>query len=144
LFVGLFPILLYIANTQAAFQAKYPLSRGIISSDGSIPLLWFLIYEILYFLIFLSGETFWRGYLTFGTERDLGIYGIMLMCVPYTMAHFGKPLPEALGAIAAGVTLGWLALKHRSVWIGVGLHYAVALSMDLMSMRINGFWIGFR
>ena len=55
--------------------------------------------------------------------------------------HFGKPLPETLGALAAGLTLGFLALKHRSVWYGVAVHYGVALSMDLLAVRGNGFVI---
>jgi len=140
LFLGVLPFL-FIAAQQGAFQAKYPLCRAMISPEGGIALEHFLVYQGFYFLIFLSGESFWRGYLTFGTERDLGFYGLCLMVVPYVTAHFGKPLPETLGAIAAGLVLGLLALKHRSVWLGVALHYAVAVTMDLLAIVANGFVI---
>lgn len=137
LFVGLFPFLVSVAET-APFQQKYPLSRDLIDPDGGIWIVHFLVFESFYFLIFLSGEAFWRGYLTFGTERDLGLYGLAFMAVPYVTAHFGKPFSETLGAIAAALALGFLALRHRSIWWGVSLHYAVALSMDLLSIANQG------
>lgn len=138
LFVGVMPFVYGVSLTEA-FQHKYPLSRAMISAEGGIALEHFLVFELCYLFIFVSGESFWRGFLTFGTERDLGHYGLVLMVVPYVTAHFGKPLPETLGAIAAGMALGFLALKHRSVWLGVALHYAIALAMDLLAIRANGF-----
>lgn len=140
LFLGVFPFVLKV-SFSAAFQAKYPMCRDIVSPEGGIALSHFIVYQAFYLLVFISGESFWRGYLTFGLERDLGLYGLVLMVVPYVTGHFGKPFPETLGAIAAGMTLGFLALKHRSMWLGVAVHYAVALSMDLLSIRANGFVI---
>lgn len=137
LFLGVLPFVVGVADT-AGFQAKYPMARAMIGPDLTISLEHLIVYEVFYLAIFVSGESFWRGYLTFGTERDLGLYGLMFMIVPYVTAHFGKPLPETLGAILAGFTLGWLALKHRSVWLGVALHYAIALSMDLLAIRAKG------
>ena len=46
--------------------------------------------------------------------------------VPYCMIHFQKPLPEALGAIVAGVVLGALSLRTGSVLGGAAVHVAVA------------------
>ena len=132
LFLLVLPAVIYAAGTPA-FQAKYPLSRDMIH-NGTIALEHLVVFECFYLMVFVSGESFWRGFLTFGTERDLGLYGLMFMIVPYVVAHYGKPLPETLGAIAAGFTLGWLALKHRSIWWGVALHYGVALTMDLLAI----------
>ncbi len=56
---------------------------------------------------------------------------------------YGKPYPETMGAIAAGTTLGWLALKHRSVWLGVAVHFGVALSMDILAIRARGIEVVF-
>jgi len=136
LFLLVLPAVIYAAGTPA-FQAKYPLSRSMIQ-HGTIALEHLVVFECFYVMVFVSGEFFWRGFLTFGTERDLGLYGLMFMIVPYVVAHYGKPLPETLGAIAAGFTLGWLALKHRSVWWGVVLHYGVALTMDLLAIYARG------
>lgn len=138
--LGIAPVVVIAANAPA-FQMKYPLGRDLIDPDGGIALSHLLVYQAFYFLVFLSGESFWRGFLAFGTEKDLGLYGLAIMCVPYVTGHFGKPFSETLGAILAGTVLGFLALRHRSVVLGVALHYGVALSMDLLSIWKNGFVI---
>lgn len=140
LFVGMVPVLV-IAAQAASFKAKYPLAYDIVDPNGGIWIAHLLVYEAFYFFVFFSGESFWRGFLTFGTEKDLGLYGLAFMAVPYVTGHFGKPMPETLGAIAAGCALGFLALRHRSVWWGIALHYSIALSMDLLSIANNGYVI---
>ena len=60
----------------------------------------------------------------------LGPYVIFVMTIPYCMIHFGKPIQETLGAIVAGILLGFMALKTRSIWLGAALHIAVAWTMD--------------
>jgi uncharacterized protein len=54
--------------------------------------------------------------------------------VPYCMIHFSKPLPEALGAIVAGVVLGTLSLRTGSILGGAMLHVAVAVTMDVLAL----------
>lgn len=139
LFIGVLPFVLYVAQT-APFLAKYPLGRAMVQ-QGVIQLEHLLVHEAFYLLIFVSGEAFWRGFIAFGLERDFGLYALALMIVPYVTAHFGKPLLETLGAIIAGGLLGWLALKHRSIWLGVAVHFGVALTMDLLAIHHNGFTI---
>jgi uncharacterized protein len=139
LFIGVMPFVLHAASS-APFLAKYPLGRAMVD-DGAILLQHLIVHECFYLLVFVSGEAFWRGFLSFGLERDFGLYALALMIVPYVTGHFGKPLPETLGAIVAGGLLGWLALKHRSVWLGVAVHYGVAITMDLLAIRGNGFTI---
>jgi membrane protease YdiL (CAAX protease family) len=56
------------------------------------------------------------------------------MVVPYCMVHYPKPLPETLAAIVAGIALGTLAMKTRSIWGGVLIHVGVALTMDLLAV----------
>lgn len=136
LFVGVLPSVVIASGTQA-FQDRYPLARALIADHG-LHVTEFAVYASAYALVFVSGEFFWRGWLVFGVEPDLGAYAILPMLVPYVFAHFGKPMAEALGAILAGSVLGWLALKHRSVWLGVALHYAVALSMDFLAIGRAG------
>jgi membrane protease YdiL (CAAX protease family) len=60
--------------------------------------------------------------------------------IPYVMIHFGKPLPETLGAIIAGLVLGHLALKSRSVWLGIATHVIVATSMDFAALLRRGYF----
>lgn len=129
-------VILY-ASKQPAFLAKYPLCRAMITGDRI--LLWhFLLYQLAYFMVFVSGESFWRGTIAFGLEKDLGYLALVFMIIPYVTAHFGKPLPETLGAIGTGLVLGGLALKHRSFWLGVAAHYGVALTMDISAILRQG------
>lgn len=125
------------ASTRRDFQASYPQARGVVV-DGAVPLELFIPYQVAYFLVFLSGESFWRGYLVFGLERDLGRMAIPWMVMLYSMGHYGKPFLETNGAILAGSVLGWLALRHRSFWLGVALHWTVALSMDVAVLWRQG------
>jgi membrane protease YdiL (CAAX protease family) len=51
------------------------------------------------------------------------------------MIHFdGKPMPETLGAIGAGLILGTLAMRTKSIWGGVLIHMGVALTMDVFAV----------
>lgn len=125
--------LLYVASGQAAFQQKYPLYDYASDSLST-----FVVYELSYVLVFLSGESFWRGFMVFGLAPKLGLYSLIVMAIPYAMVHFGKPFPEALGAILTGVVLGWLALKHQSFWLGVALHSSIGIVMDLMCLWRKG------
>jgi membrane protease YdiL (CAAX protease family) len=50
------------------------------------------------------------------------------------MIHFGKPFPETIGAIAAGLVLGLLSYKSKSVIPGIFLHYSVAITMDILAL----------
>ena len=36
--------------------------------------------------------------------------------------------------IIAGIVLGFMSLKTRSIWLGAALHIAVAVTMDLLAL----------
>lgn len=142
LYAAIFPVLVYISGTPA-FQNTYPFYR-------LAPRSWpdFLVWEALYGSSFVALEFFFRGLMLFPLRRSLGSNAIFVMCVPYCMVHFHKPVPEVVGAVFAGVLLGTLALRTRSVWGGVLLHVAVAWSMDVLAvvrstgLPGSGRWIG--
>ena len=120
---------LFVASGTEAFLNRYPLYSGAQTSLSNL-----VIYEASYFFVFLSGESFWRGYMVFGLKPKFGYYAIPIMAIPYVMIHFGKPMPEAFGALITACILGYLALKHRSFWLGIALHFTIALSMDLFAL----------
>jgi membrane protease YdiL (CAAX protease family) len=68
----------------------------------------------------------------------LGHAAIFVMVVPYCMLHFGKTWSESLAAIVAGIILGTLAMRWRSIWGGVLIHWTVAISMDAASLLRQG------
>ena len=63
---------------------------------------------------------------------------VLVMLAPYCMIHYYKPMPEALGSIGAGLLLGLLSWRTGTIVYGWFLHYAVALSMDLLSLSQSG------
>jgi membrane protease YdiL (CAAX protease family) len=111
----------------------YPFFKG--AGDGLGP---FIRWQIVYGLQFLSLEFFFRGFLLFGLEKRFGVHAILVMIVPYCMIHFRKSWPESVAAIAAGLVLGLLALRTRSVLGGVLIHWAVAITMDACAIASRG------
>jgi membrane protease YdiL (CAAX protease family) len=126
-------VLVGAVSFEESFQDYYPFYRGSRHS-------WldFGIWEVLYAAQFFSLEFFFRGWWLRSMRAGLGSHAIFAMVVPYCMIHFGKPFPETLAAIAAGVFLGTLAMKTRSIWSGFLIHVSVAISMDLAALFQNG------
>ena len=132
LFLAVLPAV-YFASFNESFQNTYPFYEQASRS-------WFdfLLWELTYALQFMSLEFFYRGFLVHGLKKRFGVYAVLLSVVPYCMIHFGKPMPETLGAIFAGIALGLLSLFTRSIWLGVAIHVSVALSMDVLSLFNQG------
>jgi uncharacterized protein len=128
LFLLLFPALWIVSKTDD-FQRIYPFYKLANRSMRD-----FVAWEILYALQFLSLEFFFRGFMLHGTKRALGVHAIWVMVIPYCMIHYGKTMTETLAAIGAGVILGTIAMRTKSIWGGVAIHVAVALTMDLMTV----------
>jgi hypothetical protein len=136
LYVAILPVLL-AASALPSFQRTYPLAPA---AAASVP--HFAIWEAAYLLQFVALEFFFRGYLLFGLERHLGALAVPVMVIPYAMVHLGKPFPEVMASIAAGTVLGVVALHTRSILGGICIHYAVALTMDLLALAWKSqlFW----
>jgi len=134
MFAAMIGPLLYFSRT-AAFQEKYPFYDPAPGEP-----LWprFCAWECFYVMQFFALEFFFRGFMVHGLRHRLGFYSIFVMTVPYCMIHYGKPMPEAFAAIGAGVILGFMSLKTRSIWFGALIHVAVALSMDFLALWHKG------
>jgi hypothetical protein len=133
LLVLFLPVVWLVAQREDFAQTYpfYPRGRQRVGGD-------WVAFECVYFLQFLAVEYFFRGFMVLGLRPALGRASILVMLAPYCMIHFHKPPLEALGAIGAGVVLGCLSWRTRTVVYGWFLHYAVALSMDLLSLSRAG------
>src|SRR5262249_61756933 len=100
----------------------------------------FLAWEGMYVAQFFGLEIFFRGFWLSGLRKTMGSGAIFAMCVPYCMIHFGKPYFETCGAVIAGIALGSLAMRTKSIYSGVLVHVTVALSMDLLALHQKG-WL---
>jgi len=134
-FLFMVPLILFVSTTSS-FQHKYPFYNPIGES------LWpnFIIWQMMYLSQFFALEFFFRGFMLHGIKKRFGFYSIWVMMIPYMMIHFQKPMPETIGAIFAGIILGALSLKSRSVWLGVAIHYSVAITMDIAALWQKGYF----
>lgn len=119
----------YFAAQTASFQHTYPFYKQANRSSFD-----FWAWEGMYAVQFLSLEFFFRGFMLQGLRRAFGSNAIFVMVVPYCMIHYGKPMAETFGAIGAGVILGTLAMRTRSIWGGVLIHVGVATMMDALAV----------
>ncbi len=126
------PVMLIVAQ-QPDFGTYYPFYKQSSRS-------WFdfLTWEVMYYAQFFALEFFFRGWMVGALRRTMGASAIFVMAVPYCMIHYGKPYLEAHGAIVAGVVLGSLSMKTRSIYAGFLLHITVAAGMDFLSLWKRG------
>ena len=124
--------ILWIAAGRQDFIHFYPL----YNPDNLN--LWLLFETDLSKPIFFVSNIFFRGHLLLRLNDRFGYPAIGMMVVPYALIHIYKPFPEALGSIVAGLLLGYLAIRIRSIWPGVFLHCGVALSMDTFALIQSG------
>lgn len=119
----------FIVARSPEFNTYYPFYKLTSRS-------WFdlLCWEAMYFAQFFALEIFFRGFWLSGLRNTLGSGAIFAMVVPYCMIHYGKPYLEASGAVVAGIALGSLAMRTKSIYSGFFVHVTVALSMDLLAL----------
>jgi hypothetical protein len=134
LFLVFAPVV-WLVSKRPDFLETYPFYRPRPGAGLGAE---FWIFEVAYCLQFLCIEYFFRGVMALGLKPALGRASILVMLAPYCMIHFHKPMLEAFGAIGAGLVLGHLAWRTGTVVYGWFLHYAVALSMDLLALHATG------
>lgn len=115
----------YVSSQQPSFSHYYPLYRG--SYDGWGP---FLLFEAGISSLFFVQEFFFRGFLIESLKPQFGRFAILMSTAMYGIAHYTKPLPEQLGAFLVGNLLGYLGDRYRTFYLGVLVHYLVAVLMD--------------
>lgn len=120
---------MWIVSSQEDFGSYYPFYKASSRS-------WFdfLIWEAMYIAQFFALEMFFRGFWLRTLSRSLGSGAIFAMAVPYCMIHYGKPYLEANGAIVAGIALGSLSMKTKSIYQGFLVHVTVAVLMDWLAL----------
>ena len=135
LLLGLVLPCIALAAQRPEFTQYYPFYKFAGQSWLELGL-----WELLYAAHFVALEFFFRGFWLEACRRSFGSHAVFVALAPYCMIHFTKPLLEVLAAIPAGIVLGLLAMKARSIWGGAALHVAVAWGMDgLALLKTTGF-----
>jgi hypothetical protein len=131
LFLPVFGAVVVVSYTTQ-FQDTYPFYHYPLG-------VWDLLaWEFFYCLQFFALEFFFRGFMVHAMKHRMGSLAVFAMVVPYCMIHFQKPFAEALAAILAGTVLGVLSLRTNTIWGGVFIHSAVAVTMDWASLIQRG------
>jgi membrane protease YdiL (CAAX protease family) len=139
LYIGMLAIMIpivWLVSHSPRFLITYPM-YGARWGD-TLPWESYLFFELVYALQFCTLEFFFRGFMVHGTKHRFGVGSVFVMMVPYCMIHFQKPLPECCGSIIAGMALGLVSLKTRSVWLGAALHISIAWTMDGFALYRKG------
>ena len=128
------PLVVLVSGTPH-FLSTYPMAREATGNWQTL-----LVWEIVYAVQFVALEFFFRGFMVFGPARVLGAWVVPVMTVSYMMIHFQKPYLETTGAVIAGLSLGMVALKTRSIYAGMILHITVAWLMEFLALYHKGDW----
>jgi membrane protease YdiL (CAAX protease family) len=118
-----------VVSRQPDFGSYYPFYKGCSRSWYDL-----LVWEGMYFVQFFALEMFFRGFWLGALRRSFGSGAIFAMAVPYCMIHFGKPFLEVNGAIVAGIALGSLSMRTKSIYQGFFVHITVAGLMDWLAL----------
>jgi membrane protease YdiL (CAAX protease family) len=121
--------LMWVVSREPDFGGYYPFYKTASRS-------WFDYgcWEAMYFAQFFALEVFFRGFWLGALRRSFGSGAIFAMAVPYCMIHFQKPYLEVNGAIVAGIALGSLSMKTKSIYQGFLVHITVAGLMDWLAL----------
>lgn len=121
---------------SAEFQAQYPLLK--VRTGDQIDLAAMLIWWVFYAAQFVAIESFFRGFLVLGLAPVFGSNSVLIAMLPYLAIHFSKPPLEAVASIVGALVMGILALRSKSIWLGVFVHIVVAATMDVSSLMQKG------
>ncbi len=141
-----------LGGAYSELGSFYPYSRDLIGrvhAAGVGPLIGHL--AAYFFLYYVPWEFFFRGFLLFpfalAAERALGAAGaeddaaargtviaafVLFQTIPSTLLHYGHPLTELAGAVAAGIAFGVLAWRTRSIVPGLILHACLGIGTDAL------------
>jgi len=118
-----------------AFAEHYPLNKGALAGFGPL-----LVYETFHMGYFFAWEFIFRGFLLFALYPALRNWAILVQMIPFAILHLGKPAPEVFASVFAGIILGALALRTRSMLYCWLLHGVSALAMDVGAYLQQGQW----
>lgn len=136
IYAGLYLLVLpviWLVSLSPDFYTFYPMYGQAGRSSFDL-----LTWEGMYLAQFIALEFFFRGFLVGGLSKHIGVLAVPVSVMPYMMIHFSKLWPEATASIIAGLVLGYLAWRTKSIWGGVCVHCAVAMTMDLLALSHKG------
>jgi len=144
-FVMILP--LYFTGSNPDFLREYPLTSYARKSPA-----WFGLWSLIYLIYYVGFEFLFRGFILFGLKDKFGIWGAILFETGLsTIVHIGmtahqisgvlvvgKPEMETISAVFAGVIFGLVALRTRSIFYPLLLHWFIGVFTDFSCILHSG------
>jgi membrane protease YdiL (CAAX protease family) len=128
--------LTFLGAGDPAVQATYPWAGAAVGASPAALGRWIAVLGAYY----LAFELFFRGFLVQAIRPHWGVgAAIWVQALASTLVHAGKPPAETLAALPAGLLLGLMAVRSRSIVWPALLHLAVGISTDLFVLHRQGF-----
>ena len=128
-------VAMFFGSMDASVQSTYPWAGAWVGESVANLATWALLYGLYY----VSFEFFYRGFMLRTLEAHWGLStALWVQTIASTLIHVGKPLPELLAAIPAGLIFGVLAVRSRSLLYPLLLHLVIGLSTDIFSLYHQG------
>ena len=113
-------VLLIILATLISLYAVTISEVKSYYSAYSLDLTMFLIWTVS----LVSTEFFFRGFMLFGTQKNLGKWSALVQTIPYTLVHLGKPEIEIYFSFFAGLAFALVNQKNKSFLPSYLIHLA--------------------
>jgi len=81
---------------------------------------------------YFAEEFFFRGFLFLRLHRKLGWHSYWITELIFAFAHLGKPWQEVVISFPAGIVLNYLALRTKSIYPPLLVHYLVGLYVNVL------------
>jgi membrane protease YdiL (CAAX protease family) len=92
----------------------------------------FFLYTLVFMLYYLAFEFFFRGFMLFGLRERFGdFYSLLIQTIPTCLIHIGKPEGEIFASILSGLLFGFIALRTKSIWYVVLLHWGIGVMLNV-------------
>ena len=131
----LFVPFLYLGAANPDLQAVYPWAGEWVGRTAFNVLVWTLLYSLYY----VSFEFFYRGFLLRLLRAPWGLpAAVGVQLIASVLVHLGKPLPEVIAAVPAGLVFALLALRGRSLLYPILLHLLIGVVTDLAALHHQG------
>jgi len=128
-----YPVI-FLSMLPVANDPLYQVLNPMYPDAGrSVPV--FILYAFIYLLYYIGWEFFFRGFMLFGLREKFGdLWAVLIQTIPSCIAHIGRPESEMITSIIAGVAFGFLALRSRSLWYIIILHWFIGLGCDILCL----------
>jgi membrane protease YdiL (CAAX protease family) len=116
-------VITIVTSPDQQMLREYPLTMRAMKSVG-----WFVAWGGVYLVYYAGWEMFFRGFMGFGLEKNLGTFhALMAQVACSTIIHIGKPFPETFAAIGGGLIMGLMAFRTRSLLWPLLFHWYLGM-----------------